>query len=159
MTAALKGGPLTAQLSNQHYGSVLQRHPAPLAEVPGEGRGSQQEPEHRVDNRGVVQRDVDRQGPLLFDQQLPMEEVLQTCREESSDRPRLAPGGPVVTRGASSYLHLPAPLAGDAVRLLRQQHQPALSVLDEGRLSHGVVILWTEILLEWWSWSWAKGAT
>lgn len=26
-----------AQLSNQHYGSVLQRHPAPLAEVPGEG--------------------------------------------------------------------------------------------------------------------------
>ena len=82
-----------------------------------------------------------------------------TCREESSDRPRLAPGGPVVTRGAPSYLHLPAPLAGDAVRLLRQQHQPALSVLDEGRLSHGVVILWTEILLEWWSWSWAKGAT
>ena len=82
-----------------------------------------------------------------------------TCREESSDRPCLAPGRPVVTRGASSYLHLPAPLAGDAVRLLRQQHQPALSVLDEGRLSHGVVILWTEILPEWWSWSWAKGAT
>ena len=112
-----------------------------------------------MDNRGVVQRDVDRQGPLLFDQQLPMEEVLQTCREESSDRPSLAPGGPVVTRGASSYLHLPVPLAGDAVHLLRQQHQPALSVLDEGRLSHGVVILWTEILPEWWSWSWATGAT
>lgn len=72
MTAALKGGPLTAQLSNQHYGSVLQRHPAPLAEVPGEGRGSQQEPEHRVDNRGVVQRDVDGQGP-----QPPMEHDLQ----------------------------------------------------------------------------------
>ena len=77
MTAALKGGPLTAQLSNQHYGSVLQRHPTPLAKVPGEGRGSQQEPEHRVDNRGVVQRDVDRQGPWLFDQQPPMEHDLQ----------------------------------------------------------------------------------
>lgn len=54
-----------------------------------------------------------------------------TCREEPADGP-LAPGMPEGDRGVCSYLHLPVPLAGDAVRLLRQQHEPASPILDEG---------------------------
>ena len=55
-----------------------------------------------------------------------------TCRGQLSDWPAWALGSPRVTSGASSYLHLPVPLAGDTVRLIGQQHQPASSVLDEG---------------------------
>ena len=115
MTAALRGGPLTAQLSKQHYGSVLQRHPTPLAEVPDEGQGSQQEPEHRVDNRGVVQRDVDRQGPLLFDQQPLMEHDLQ------GRVIRQAPPGPWLARGDQRGLLLPP----SARSLGLRRHAPA----------------------------------
>ena len=45
------------------------------------------------------------------------------------------------------------------MRLLGQQHQPASSVLDEGRLHHGVVILWTETLAAWWRGQWARSAS
>ena len=82
-----------------------------------------------------------------------------TCRGQLPDRACLGPGVPESESRASSYLHLPVPLAGDAVRLLGQQHQPASSVLDEGRLHHGVVILWTETLSAWWRGQWARSAS
>lgn len=49
-----------------------------------------------------------------------------------------------------TYLHLPIVLAGYAVGLIRQHHQPALVILDKGCLHHGVVILFgTWTLLGW----------
>ena len=156
MAGALKGGPLTLSSRVGTTGLCCSATPLlwPRSLVRVEGPSRSQSPEWTTEVSFSVTL-TDRAHCCLINSR----RWSMTCREESSDRPRLAPGGPVVTRGASSYLHLPTPLAGDAVRLLRQPHQPALSVLDEGRLSHGVVILWTEILPEWWSWSWAKWAT
>lgn len=66
----------TGQLSEQHNWPMLQREAAPGAQGSGECFGSQQKPEHGVDNRGVIQREVVVEVPGQVVPQSPMEHDL-----------------------------------------------------------------------------------
>ena len=56
---------------------MLQRQPTPLVQATGEGPGSQQEPEHWVDDRGVVQCEVNSDVSRIVVHQPAVEHDLQ----------------------------------------------------------------------------------
>lgn len=133
--------PLTPQVPQQHHRPVLQSQPAPVVQGSGEPKGTQQKPEHGANYGGVVQCRVELSHLIPFDCKAAVQHDLWNGNGTEVSEGSSPLGSPPPGVLGVTYLHLPIVLAGYAVGLIRQHHQPALVILDKGLLHHGVVIL------------------